>query len=81
MNTYSLTGDHTVLPGASPSLRSGSNNPAFVRRMAARLALETLRIEKIAQTATREVWEESPRLPRFPRPVARTIEPKSGITP
>ncbi|MCP5158929.1 MAG: hypothetical protein H6974_01220 [Gammaproteobacteria bacterium] len=34
-------------------------NPAFVRRMAARLALEARQIECVAHEAMREVWDES----------------------
>lgn len=34
-------------------------NPALVRRMAARMALEARQIERVAREATREVWEES----------------------
>ena len=33
-------------------------NPALIRRMAARLALEAWRIERAPQEAMREVWEE-----------------------
>lgn len=34
-------------------------NPALVRRMAARMALEARQIERVAREAMREVWEES----------------------
>jgi len=33
-------------------------NPALIRRMAARLALEARQIERVAQEAMREVWDE-----------------------
>ena len=36
-------------------------DPALVRRMAARMALEARQIERVAREAMREVWEESAR--------------------
>lgn len=42
-----------------PSRQPERINPALVRRMAARMALEARQIERIAQEAMREVWEES----------------------
>ena len=61
MNDDSLAGDPVARSGTWPSLRSESHHPAFVRRMAARLALEAMRIEKTARIAAHEVWEESTR--------------------
>lgn len=45
-------------------------NPAFVRRMAARMVLEARRIDRIAQEAMPEVWEESVRPAAFSIPAA-----------
>jgi hypothetical protein len=61
MNDHSLAGDPVARSGTWLSLRSESHPPAFVRRMAARLALEAMRIEKTARVAAHEVWEESTR--------------------
>ena len=73
MNDNSLAGDPVARSGTWPSLRSESHHPAFVRRMAARLALEAMRIEKTARVAAHEVWEESTRPHRLPGPAARAI--------
>ncbi|HCB13268.1 MAG TPA: hypothetical protein DEP36_06830 [Gammaproteobacteria bacterium] len=37
-------------------------NPALLRRMAARMALEARQIERVAQEAMKEVWDESTHL-------------------
>ncbi len=42
-----------------PSHQPEPITPAFVRHMAARMALETRKIERVAQEAMHEVWEES----------------------
>lgn len=42
-----------------PSHQPERITPAFIRRMAARMALETRKIERVAQEAMHEVWEES----------------------
>lgn len=44
--------------GPRPARRPEHIHPALVRRMAARLALEAMQIERVAQEAMREVWEE-----------------------
>lgn len=44
--------------GPRPSRPPERISPAFVRRMAARMALEARQIERVAQEAMREVWEE-----------------------
>lgn len=44
--------------GPQPSHPAECINPALVRRMAARLALEARQIERVAQEAIREVWDE-----------------------
>lgn len=41
-----------------PSRPAEHINPALVRRMAARLALEARQIERVAQEAMREAWDE-----------------------
>jgi len=45
--------------GPRPCRQPERINPALVRRMAARMALEARQIERVAQQAMREVWEES----------------------
>jgi hypothetical protein len=52
-------------------------NPTFVRSMTARLALEAWRIDRIAQEALPEVWEEPVRPAAFAVPAA-SLE---GMTP
>jgi hypothetical protein len=73
MNDDSLAGDPVARSGTWPSLRSESHPPAFVRRMAARLALEAMQIEKTARVAAHEVWEESTQPHRLPGPAAQAI--------
>ena len=45
--------------GPRPSRRPERISPALLRRMSARLALETMQIERGAKKAMQEVWEES----------------------
>ncbi len=44
--------------GPQPSHPAERITPTLVRRMAARLALEARQIERVAQEAMREAWDE-----------------------
>jgi|GEM_PF-1770932 len=44
--------------GPRPSRRPERISPALLRRMSARLAVETMQIEREAQKALHEVWDE-----------------------
>lgn len=65
----------TIEPGyfaAGPRFRRLPEriNPALIQRMAARMALEARRIDRIAQEAMPEVWEEPVRPAAFAIPAA-----------
>jgi len=52
--------------GPRPSRRPERISPASLRRMAARLAVETMQIEREAQKALHEVWDEPAHSHPFP---------------
>lgn len=44
--------------GPRPSRQPERFNPAFVQRMAARMAIEARQMERVAKEAMHEVWDE-----------------------
>ena len=59
--------------GTLPSRRPERISLALVRNMAARMALETMQIERVAQEAMREFWEESAHPHKFPSLTAQAV--------